>query len=627
MFLLPVISHTVQSVPPVSKQIITVDITGNGDYISIKDAIANAKPADIIKIKPGLYRENTISINKKIELIGDDVDTTIIDCSGNPGIAINISYVDISNLQIINTLDYAISILRGNDGCTVSFCDTTSIDTGEGIDISSSYNTISHSNFHGYDRVGSGIKIQGTYNSVDDCVIHHFSAGILILFWAKNNKIVNCNIFDTENAVDIRIGSSNNLVTNCNLYSNKQGINIWQNSNNNSIYLNNIFKNDKDAIDENSNKWDNGKQGNYWDKYRGLDENNDSIGDTPYSISEQSEDHFPLMTPLLPDVVMAPDNLMHMTSVADQNPTFTWNPVLYSKGINGYYVKIDNNPETFIGDTTIWTSPNKISNGTHVFYVRTEGVDHTSSIYATIEFSIDTSLTDSDNDGLPDIEETKLGSNSNDKSDAKKIYPGGKPYYLVDINKDGSFDILYNQATKTAIAIEKKGVNYLLDQNGDGTWDYVYNAMGGSISTYEEKAPIDIWILLILVTISIISVIVWYYIKNIKGRAEYRKYKEYEKLEKPTELQKIRKSLPEISATDRRYTPEMIDETRTLLKLIQQDVSIYMDKLQQIEEQIGKTYPEKEKEKIYQETKKSEIKKLENVESEVDRLLSNLSKK
>jgi uncharacterized protein Yka (UPF0111/DUF47 family) len=77
---------------------------------------------------------------------------------------------------------------------------------------------------------------------------------------------------------------------------------------------------------------------------------------------------------------------------------------------------------------------------------------------------------------------------------------------------------------------------------------------------------------------------------------------------------------------NRRYAPEMIDEAKTLLKLIQQDVTVYLDKLQEIEEQIGGTYPELEKDKIHHETKKSEIKKVEDVESQVDNLLSNLSK-
>jgi len=627
IFLSPTLSYTVQSAPPTPQQIITVDITGNGDYVSIQDAIDHATPTNIIRIAPGIYLEHNISINKKIQLIGDDVNTTIIDCSVNPGIRLDSSYVGIANIQIINAQDYAISIPKGSDGCTISFCYISNVGIGNGISVSSSYNIISHSIFHSASQYGAGIEIKGTYNTIDDCILQHYSIGILLLLWSNNNKIVNCNSFDNEVGVDIRINSNNNLVTNCNLYSNKQGIKIWGNSNNNSICLNNIFKNDKDASDENINNWDNDKQGNYWDKYQGSDGNNDNIGDTPYLISAQSQDYFPFMTPLLPDVVVAPNNIRHTTSVSDQTPTFAWNPVLYNKGTKGYYVRIDTNPETFIGDTTSWTSSVKVSNGTHIFYIRTVGSDNTSSRYATLTFSIDNSLADSDNDGLTDVEEVKLGSNPNDKSDVKKIYLGGKPYYLVDVNQDGSFDVLCNQVTKTKTVLETKGVNYLIDQNGDGTWDYVYNTMDGSISLYKEETPIYIWIILILIVIAIISAIAWYYIRNIRSKLKYPRYEEYKKPERPVEIPTIKRPTPGVTNTDRRYTPEMIDEAKTLLKLIQQDVTVYLDKLQEMEEQIGGTYPEIEKEKIYQETKKSEIKDMENIESEVDKLLSEISKK
>ena len=628
MFILPVISNTVQSVPPITQQTIIVDITGNGDYVSIQEAITNSKPSDIIKIKPGIYEEHHISIDKKIELIGDDVGATIIDCSREDvGIIITTSYVDISNLQIINSYNYAISV-RG-DGCKISFCNIYNISfgTSTGISVSSSYNTISHCNIYGTEKTGQAIDMDGSYNIIDNCILHHTGNGVIMLLGSNSNKITNCNIFDNEIGVDIRLNSNNNLVTNCNIYSNLQAVRIWQGSIDNSVYLNNIFKNDKDATDENANKWDNGKQGNYWDKYRGLDENNDGIGDTPYLIPDQSQDNFPLMVSLLPNVVLAPENIIHITSVANQNPTFTWNPVLYSKGISGYYVKIDNDPEKFIGDTTSWTSTKNISNGIHIFYVRTLGSDNTSSAYATVTFSIDTLLADSDKDGLTDIEEEKLGSNPNNPNDVKKIYLDEKPYFLVDINKDGSFDILYNQATKAATALGKKGVNYLIDQNGDGTWDYVYNTMDGSISPYKEETPIYIWIILILIAIAIISAIALYYIRNIRSKLKYPRYEEYKKPERPIEVPTIKRPMPGVTTTDRRYTPEMIDEAKTLLKLIQQDVSIYMDKLQQIEEQIGGTYPELEKEKRHEETKTREIKNVEDVESKVDKILSDISKK
>ena len=45
-----------------------------------------------------------------------------------------------------------------------------------------------------------------------------------------------------------------------------------------------------------SNNWNNSLIGNYWDDYRGVDQNDDGIGDTPYSINgtANSFDYLPI---------------------------------------------------------------------------------------------------------------------------------------------------------------------------------------------------------------------------------------------------------------------------------------------------------------------------------------------
>jgi nitrous oxidase accessory protein NosD len=52
-------------------------------------------------------------------------------------------------------------------------------------------------------------------------------------------------------------------------------------------------------VDDATVFWDNGSEGNYWDNYTGLDENEDGIGDTPYIIDENNQDNFPLMEPVI----------------------------------------------------------------------------------------------------------------------------------------------------------------------------------------------------------------------------------------------------------------------------------------------------------------------------------------
>ena len=414
LFIFSTLSYAVQSAQPVSQETIVVDINGNGDYTSIKEAITNADPTNIILIQKGIYNEHDIEVNKKVEIIGENSRNTIIDCSGNLGLTLSSTYVDISNLQIINTGEYAISVLPGATGCTISNCVINTLNKGIAIDIRSSYNSVSDCNLSGFNGNKQGIKIHGSNNNVKNCNINDFSNGILVLLESNNNNISNCNIINNENAIDIRLNSNNNIISNCNIYSNLQGIKIWQNSNNNIIYLNNLWKNDIDAIDKENNTWDNSAQGNYWDKYEGRDNNVDNIGDTPYIISEENKDRFPLMNIVLPDAITLPANVKHITSKSDNTPSFTWNPSIYSKGIKGYYVKIDNNPEIYIGDITSWTISTDLSDGVHTFYVKAIGDDNSTSDYATATFSIDISFIDTDEDGWSDEEEQEYNTDPND---------------------------------------------------------------------------------------------------------------------------------------------------------------------------------------------------------------------
>ncbi len=116
---------------------------------------------------------------------------------------------------------------------------------------------------------------------------------------------------------------------------------------------------------------------------------------------------------ILPDIVINPTNLKHVSVKSDSTPTFTWDPSRYNKNIKGYYVKIDNSPEIFIGNTTIWTSSDIVSDGAHRFYVRAEAIDNKSSNTSSIIFSIDSLFIDTDNDGWSDQEEQLYGSDPN----------------------------------------------------------------------------------------------------------------------------------------------------------------------------------------------------------------------
>ncbi len=71
---------------------------------------------------------------------------------------------------------------------------------------------------------------------------------------------------------------------------------LQMSGNNNVIYYNKFLNNQPQAYDSGSNNWDMYSAGNYWSDYIGSDADGDGIGDTPYSISENVKDNYPLMS-------------------------------------------------------------------------------------------------------------------------------------------------------------------------------------------------------------------------------------------------------------------------------------------------------------------------------------------
>jgi parallel beta-helix repeat protein len=310
-----IISGCIKETPPVEEtniiknpKMIYVDDAGGADYTSIQNAINHAVKGGTIYVNNGTYYE-TLIIDKSINLIGADEKNTIIDHETG-------STASIDNVVLISA-----------DNCTIkgfSIMCANNISYVEGLKIDSSNNTISN-NTISYAHIGIYLG-RNKNNTIISNIISDASQGIST--YGSDNNNISKNIISTCTTYGIYLsGSDNNIISgntisendlgiriqgskNCKVFENTikncpQGMRFCCGSTNNVAYYNVFMQNrDWSAIDEVSNQtnhWDNGIFGNYWDDYTvkyPYATQTDGIWDTPYSIANKDNfDRYPLVNP------------------------------------------------------------------------------------------------------------------------------------------------------------------------------------------------------------------------------------------------------------------------------------------------------------------------------------------
>ena len=279
------------------------------DYGSIQEAIDNALVGGTVYVRTGAYHEN-LMINKSLSLIGENVDTTIID--GNPSegyripIKIQADNVSVSGFKVL----YGYSGISVGDSkyCNISGNRIAGNEHGIML-VGCSYCVVSKNYF---ELVALSSAIQLSFSN--SCVltgnyITNCTEGIQIWQGSTNNIVTENTITNCDDvAIRLQYADNNTVTRNVVSYSGI-GTSVYV-ANNNTITQNNYINNLEQlpmsewyAKTFGYNGSINFINNNYWSNYNGTDSNGDGYGDTPYLIDEKNQDNNPIMTSITVEII------------------------------------------------------------------------------------------------------------------------------------------------------------------------------------------------------------------------------------------------------------------------------------------------------------------------------------
>jgi parallel beta-helix repeat protein len=215
-----------------------VDSKGGGDHTTIQDAVNAAQAGDTIKVWAGNYKES-ITVSKKVELIGNGSANTTIQGSGVYGIWIEADWVNVSGFNITNHSNWGIYT---DNVKNVHIYDNNCSFNDYGIYISDSGNiTIENNTIYKNDATG----IQVYYSNKVTIINNNLSDnqyGISALY-STNSTIRNNTIFRSQySGITVYYSIFSIIDDNTCNYNSGAGISIYQAQNsslNNNVIMNN----------------------------------------------------------------------------------------------------------------------------------------------------------------------------------------------------------------------------------------------------------------------------------------------------------------------------------------------------------------------------------------------------
>ncbi len=237
---------------------------GNGTllwpYRHIWQSIENASAGDAIYAYSGTYAENIV-IDKSLTITGENRGTTIISGTASTQDTVTIRGEYDNYISDVSLFGFTIEqnpTAKGNLNSVVC------------------------------------VKYTASYE-ISNCLITGGNAGILTIK-ASEGSISENTIEDNNYGMWITTTSIDHEIFNNEITDNSnKGLWFQDSSSSNTIYYNIFEDNGQHAYDACTNQWDDGFEGNYWDDYTGSDDNDNGIGDIPYTIAGGSnQDQYPL---------------------------------------------------------------------------------------------------------------------------------------------------------------------------------------------------------------------------------------------------------------------------------------------------------------------------------------------
>ncbi|RLF29717.1 MAG: hypothetical protein DRN05_01050 [Thermoplasmata archaeon] len=205
-----------------------------------------------------------------------------------------------------------------NDYCDYNTISNNQIQNSDSNGIileNSSWNIINNNIVHSNNNYG--IMIVGSNNTIQNNLVS-YNKKHGMYFTADDNNTISSNTINNNSYDGMRLyNSTYDYIYNNEIYGNQlHGVYMDFFTLNNYVYNNFFHDNADNACDKsiNRNIWNTSKTlgtnivdgpylgGNYWDDYTGSDNNNDGLGDTPYTIYAGNQDQHPLLDIISPEI-------------------------------------------------------------------------------------------------------------------------------------------------------------------------------------------------------------------------------------------------------------------------------------------------------------------------------------